>query len=393
MSAPHRSAAAGLDGAVQSLAETIGHPVIVFDEGFAVASFSVHDGPVDAARLAMILTHRGSERAIERIRAHGVERSRGAVMFSEHEGMRTRVVAPLRDHGEITGYVSYVPDTTDDPARRDAPAIVSARDDVGALLALRAREARDNERDPARLLSRLFDGDPADRATAAEQLTGSGLIVEAREYTVVVMASAEATARVPAVVRRHPLVPTAHRAVRALAAIIAGEWVVVVPGRATRESVRALRAEAGRAVLHGGIGGSVGDLIDVDMSRKQARTAARATRRDPTRYGPIAAWDDLGFDRLLLMFPLEKLTLSDLPEALQRLLASAPGPDLPLTLEVYLDNGGDGTRTAELLHVHRSTLYYRLDRLRDLLGVDLSDGRVRRELHTSLRLAQLAGLA
>ena len=42
--------------------------------------------------------------------------------------------------------------------------------------------------------------------------------------------------------------------------------------------------------------------------------------------------------------------------------------------------------------IHRSTLYYRLDRIRELTGRDLRDGRTRRELHTGIRIAQLAGL-
>ena len=42
--------------------------------------------------------------------------------------------------------------------------------------------------------------------------------------------------------------------------------------------------------------------------------------------------------------------------------------------------------------IHRSTLYYRLDRIRELTGSDLHDGRTRRELHTGIRIAQLAGL-
>ncbi|OBB31049.1 hypothetical protein A5792_16800 [Mycolicibacterium peregrinum] len=66
--------------------------------------------------------------------------------------------------------------------------------------------------------------------------------------------------------------------------------------------------------------------------------------------------------------------------------------DLLRTLETYLANGGDVRRTAEDMYLHRSTLYYRLEKLTEAVGSDLSDGETRFELMLSLRLARLAGL-
>ncbi|MCV7138069.1 PucR family transcriptional regulator [Mycolicibacterium fortuitum] len=66
--------------------------------------------------------------------------------------------------------------------------------------------------------------------------------------------------------------------------------------------------------------------------------------------------------------------------------------DLLRTLETYLANGGDVRRTSEELFLHRSTLYYRLEKLTEAVGGDLSDGETRFELMLSLRLARLAGL-
>lgn len=66
--------------------------------------------------------------------------------------------------------------------------------------------------------------------------------------------------------------------------------------------------------------------------------------------------------------------------------------DLLRTLETYLANGGDVRRTSEDMYLHRSTLYYRLEKLTEAVGSDLSDGETRFELMLSLRLARLAGL-
>ena len=55
--------------------------------------------------------------------------------------------------------------------------------------------------------------------------------------------------------------------------------------------------------------------------------------------------------------------------------------DLLDTLEQYLFCMKDTGRICEALHIHRSTLFYRLNKLKDLLGEDVfSDGRCVQQL-------------
>ena len=68
-------------------------------------------------------------------------------------------------------------------------------------------------------------------------------------------------------------------------------------------------------------------------------------------------------------------------------LAALPRADLMSTARTVLDLGGDVTTAAERLHLHRTTLYYRLDRITELTGVDLRDGRSRTDLQIALWLA------
>jgi DNA-binding PucR family transcriptional regulator len=63
--------------------------------------------------------------------------------------------------------------------------------------------------------------------------------------------------------------------------------------------------------------------------------------------------------------------------------------DLFNTLEAYLDAGGNGVQTAEILHVHRSTLNYRLDRIEQVCGAKLSDPLIRMNLQVALKLLRL----
>jgi PucR-like helix-turn-helix protein len=62
------------------------------------------------------------------------------------------------------------------------------------------------------------------------------------------------------------------------------------------------------------------------------------------------------------------------------------------TLEVYLDLGCDAKAASERLHLHRATLYYRLEKVARLTDANLRDGNDRLALHLGFKLARLAGL-
>ncbi len=70
-------------------------------------------------------------------------------------------------------------------------------------------------------------------------------------------------------------------------------------------------------------------------------------------------------------------------------LDARKGGSLVETLRVYLDNGGNALKTSRDLYIHRSTLNYRLKRLEELLGVDLSDPRERAEVFLALNMFSL----
>lgn len=58
--------------------------------------------------------------------------------------------------------------------------------------------------------------------------------------------------------------------------------------------------------------------------------------------------------------------------------------DLYHTLYVYLTNNCSLAHTAQLLNLHRNSLMYRLNRIRELTGLDLKESRVREHLYLSL---------
>jgi len=114
-------------------------------------------------------------------------------------------------------------------------------------------------------------------------------------------------------------------------------------------------------------------------ARRQALAAAELAALDPALPRP-ARWAALGAYRTLLAGPRPP------DEALRPLdEAGASAPMLLATLEAFLDLAGDIQAVAKRLNLHRSSLYYRLDRIAHLAGVDLADGLVRLELHLALK--------
>jgi purine catabolism regulator len=97
--------------------------------------------------------------------------------------------------------------------------------------------------------------------------------------------------------------------------------------------------------------------------------------------GPVASYHDLGSLELLLNLPDAAL------EAFaDRVLGSArEHQSLLPTLAALLDSGWRWSKAAEALGVHRHTLRYRMDRLRELTGRDPDDAADRMELWLALR--------
>jgi len=146
------------------------------------------------------------------------------------------------------------------------------------------------------------------------------------------------------------------------------------------------------AGLHGrscriGVGGRCSELADFPRSCREAELALRIQR---TLGGPnqVTLFDDLGVYQVLA-------TASD-TSAMERFVTQWLGPlidydndhgaQLVLTLSEYLGCGGSYDASSRALSVHRSTLKYRLRRIREVSGYDLGHPAT----HFSLQLATSA---
>lgn len=386
-----------LDDATQRVAEQLARAVVIFDTSLNVIAFSVHDGEVDRGRLSIILNRRASPVAVEMINRSKARSSREPVILPPHAGVPARVLVPLRDFDRLFGYLSFAEpgDDVSEFLRDNAERLNQASAQLGTILARRSLAEDEDETARAAYMRDLLSPSPELNEGAADAVSAAGLISSSDRYTAVVVRRRSPRtidhARADIDLERilHDVVRSSKY--QAYGARVAALGVAILPGIIDVELVdRALGGVLGRSFAVG-IGDGRGTLAEIGSSFREARIASEAAVRLADTAVPRTMWAELGLDRLLVQLPLDELRRADLPDGVIRLLDAHAGIDLARTIDSYLACGCDAQKTASVLHIHRSTLYYRLDKFRELTDIDLSDGNARRELHTGLRVARLAG--
>jgi sugar diacid utilization regulator len=142
-----------------------------------------------------------------------------------------------------------------------------------------------------------------------------------------------------------------------------------------------------------GVGGACQHVVELPRSLHQAQLAVkmgRAAEHDE----PVVVYDDLGVYRMFAEI--------DDPAGVERFSREWLGTlidydarrrsQLVLTLSTYLERGGNYDATAAALSMHRSTLKYRLQRIRDISGHDLSNADTRFNLQLAARAWHTLGV-
>jgi sugar diacid utilization regulator len=166
---------------------------------------------------------------------------------------------------------------------------------------------------------------------------------------------------------------TAHRVGSLLAARLT-DVILLADAEACWQDFRACVA----AELHGahccaGVGGRCTEVGDFPRSYREAQLALRI-QKAVGGSDQVTLFDDLGVYQILATdtdaSSMESFTRDWLGALLD--YDGVHGAQLVRTLSEYLDRGGSYDSTATALSVHRSTLKYRLRRIREVSGYDLS---------------------
>lgn len=142
--------------------------------------------------------------------------------------------------------------------------------------------------------------------------------------------------------------------------------------------------------IHIGIGGSTTKISDYVLCYNQAILAQNVAKKRMNGEG-FAFFDDLGVYTLLHNIKEPSIGTLFIKKHLEPLLqySEGKGADLFTTLRAYLFHNGNWKNTMDALFIHRSTLRYRLERIKDILDVDLDDAEVRLNLMIAYKLYDL----
>ncbi|MCV7173672.1 helix-turn-helix domain-containing protein [Mycobacterium manitobense] len=167
----------------------------------------------------------------------------------------------------------------------------------------------------------------------------------------------------------------------------AGLVVLLTDGRPDPQALyRTISEVLGETTSVIGIGSRCLVPDDFPQSFTEARRAMSIRLRSMSPQG-AAAFDELGFYRLVDAADGGGEVEGFVREWLGVLLDYDVGKnsELVMTLSDYLECGGNYDESAAALHIHRSTLRYRLARIAELTGHDLRNVDTRFNLHAATR--------
>jgi hypothetical protein len=393
MAYPDDAPADGLQAAVDRLAARLGRSVAVDDTHGRLVVASRHFGDEDALRTYAVMQRDSDSRVISHFAAHDIYRwtAPGRIPADPELGFKARVGCPIRAEGIPFGHLFLIDDAVQ-AWEIDLAATVAG--EIGRLLHRRLvlREREHDHRDA--VVRDLLSPDPDTRAPAARTVIAEHLADAVEPAVVLTVRLPDGGSSPDTALRVAVDGLTRERWTTRLLTTVAGReaTVLLLGDGASADTARAvatrladaLRGVTGRVVV--GLGAVAEGPDAAYRSAGDSRRVADAATLLPG-LGDVVGPDDLGAYAVLLALPREAATADLYPAGLRRLLERDPG--LVGTLETYLDCSGDATRTAAALHVHRSTLYYRLGRIATLAEVDLHDGDTRLALHLGLRLRRV----
>ncbi|HEY2701377.1 MAG TPA: helix-turn-helix domain-containing protein [Pseudonocardiaceae bacterium] len=171
--------------------------------------------------------------------------------------------------------------------------------------------------------------------------------------------------------------------------------VLLVHGRPDGHALhRALSETLGTPTGAIGIGGHCDGPADFPQSYSEAMRALNIRQKSLTPNG-VTSFEQLGVYRILDTGQNHAEVWAFVQEWLGPLLDydRTKNSELVRTLSLYLECGGNYDETAAALMIHRSTLRYRLGRIKEIADLDLNDVDSRLNLHVAARAWQvLSGL-
>jgi sugar diacid utilization regulator len=356
----------GLDAVADLAAEAAGGPVAVV-----------------VPRLGVAVASPGGERALAAVRRYVGEQSRGRVAPVPAE-----VVAevPIASGDERLGGVVLLTPGRPEPEAVEFLHLAA----VAALTEVAVEEAREEVEENVRgsFLEELRERpDGFDAADVVRRAGRLGCDVSCGAVVLCAELSSERPRHVVALIAsEYPGALAQH-----VEGGIAGRVYALLPGSDQAAATAAARALAGRLQRHGlvALSSFYADPAELGRAIQEAELVLEVLQRGDGLGGPIQ--EDIGTGTYRLLFRV----LASHPEEVRSFYEDTVAAivryddqyrtDLVQTLEAYLEHNCNMNATAAAIYAHRHTVAYRLDRVKELSGLDPMQTEDRERLGLGLK--------
>jgi purine catabolism regulator len=388
----------GVDAILGMLADLTGKDVVLEDQNFGVRSCVTRDAAGCSPALVRQLAAE-SGRVSSWLARTRLSASEPPVLRLAVDGEFSRIVAPIAVKDTVLGFLSMVGRKG---ALGELDELAASRGAAACAIELARERAvlEAEDRLQTDLVEALVTGSfgSVEAITTRAERLGYDL---GGQFVAIVFGLVEQNVTRPTAVARQLRQglerAAAARSLRAPIGVRGDRTILLLPQRedspalkATAEELRdALATDLDRPVS-AGVGRPHGGVEGIRQTYQEA-DGALTLGAGVLGTGQVAHFAELGLYRLLLALR----TTSELDAFHQETLGTLAEYDrrndgeLVKTLDAYFACLGSPTEAAERLHVHRNTLLYRLHRIQEIAGVDLSDAETRLALHLSLRVGDV----
>ena len=390
-----------IDDVVESIAQKLGRGLSLEDPDGVLLAYSSHQSTADRVRVNFLLSKQVPADVDEWQLRHGIAQAVRAVAVPANEdlGMLARVCVPLLVRGFRVGYLWVQQQSSADPAAdilATLPVVRPLTDRLAELLL--ETDAASSERRTRR--EATFLAACRGVAAASEELRGWHELGGNGPWRLAVVhelaaaappdiddpheaALLQRTLALQATVGVAPVLFSAGASgfsVLLCAAGVGATALQQVLDRYRAGVAKRAGRPAGRILL--GLSEPVADPRDLAEAFEHAQHTVQAAAVDP-HLGDVASYADIGVYQFLGTVGWQapahgSIRFGELSEA-DRVEELLP------VLELLYDKNGSVQDVAAQLHLHRSSVYNRLARIRSVIGVDPLAGTVRLELHLALK--------
>ncbi len=391
---------------VEQMAAKLGRGLSLEDLDGVLLAYSADQLHADKVRMNFVLSKRVPSDVSGWQLLHGISAAVRPVVVPANDdlGMLGRVCVPLLVRGFRVGYLWVQQDESDQSATAILAQLPGVRDDLDLLASL-LLESNTAESESRRRREQDFLAACAGDTAAVAAAEAREDVLQRGPWQLAIVLEVDGAAGDPRhapvlPARADPLAATLIHRAAALQATIGIDDALFSAGADTH-AVILFRASHGdvsaAAVLNryrrelakrsGAAARIILGLSEPFVAPRrlaaaylQAAVAVQAAAVDP-QFGDLLTYRSAGVYQLLAAGRWDQLTSVHY----RNLVAQDRNAELLPVLELLYDSDGSVQDVADAVHLHRSTVYNRIARIRALLGTDPLHGLIRLELHLAIK--------